>query len=1067
MKRKLLYYVFTLVLAFTLFSSFFPSKASADVNSDASTFCKSAFAFNGKNPDGSPTTESNARYTACVAGYFQQKTNPTVGETSFCNTKFSGIQSGACVRGWDAAKNSETTAPPGTNFVNDACAAFSGDKLTSCVHDLNTYCSDYAKKDSTNPDPVTTLKNCYKGVQAKTGGQANPCGSLSGHQKDACNAGFTNAKDPSGGGGGGSGSSDDTSACITNSTTTLEWLGCPIITAISKGADIMNNTIEGLLNFSTSSYLPNNGGAHKAWTIIKDLVSSVLIIFLLIMVISQAIGSGIFEAYTVKKVLPRLVIAVVGMQLSWTLCIFIIGIANDLGEGIKQIMAAPFGGGGNLDLPSLLHHLSGEWAGVTELTLTGALVSSIFLGAVFLPGALLVVFTVLMAVLVGLATVLFRNIIIIACVMFSPLAILLWVAPGQSMRGYWKTYSDNFTKALLLFPLMIAIIYGGRIFAWIAGDIGTAGFLDLIMVLVGFFGPYFLLPKAFQWGGSWLKAGSNAIANNAAVKKGGELGRKELGETLKRKQGEFASQYNPDDKMLKFRRGKLGFGRFKIPAPAVDGRMASRIRSGKILPTERNRRLTIRQGDEWKSERNDEALAFNKRKMEMGFSNGYEHDYRDPDTGELKHEKIEPGLKAGKQALVDMVGYDGNDPMMKRAAEMAIVQLKESNSIWELQNARIGGDSKWSGMRVGDTDAWQKKSQTTSEVWGWYGGKRPDLIPTVTSEEYGQNDEEIMKTVAKYAPEKYEGKTDADWTAYKQRNSGYLSKRLKEVRKKQDQLKTPHVRLDDPDRQAKALRDGYANASDSANYAEGWWDEMIAQANKGNATAQQEMLRQMMQLAGTGQAGLQVLGHLAAGPLRVKVNNALGGNDSERGDVLGKLIQMGKATDQESQEITAQIEQIAGLPKQKLQEVKAASSAAPGIRQSGGESAVGNRTSSGDQPTAAARSSSSGGAGNESGGGQEGTRQPSYSPTGAATGIDAQGIIDALHETNRTLRETVGHKAPPETRTIRSDLGEIKIQHTPGEAPRFQSQGGVELPSNVRYNVGNPPNNQQPPAPGA
>jgi hypothetical protein len=280
------------------------------------------------------------------------------------------------------------------------------------------------------------------------------------------------------------------------------------------------------LNFDTGSFLPktgDNNGAYKAWAIIKDLVTSVLIILLLIMVISQALGNGIFEAYTVRKVLPRLVIAVIGMQLSWDLCIFIINIADHLGEGLAQIMAAPFGGAGNLDLGSLLKHLSTGAAIFTSATLTAILVSTVFIGPILAPGALLVAFSLMMAVLIGLASILFRNIIIIACVVLSPLALLLWVMPGKSLQGYYKTWSDNFTKCLLLFPLMVGIIYGGRIFAYIAGGsvgngVSHIGFLNIIMIFVGFFAPYFILPKAFKWGGSWMKAGADAIANNAAVK---------------------------------------------------------------------------------------------------------------------------------------------------------------------------------------------------------------------------------------------------------------------------------------------------------------------------------------------------------------------------------------------------------------------------------------------------------------------------------------------------------------------------------------------------------------------
>jgi hypothetical protein len=40
------------------------------------------------------------------------------------------------------------------------------------------------------------------------------------------------------------------------------------------------------------------------------------------------------------------------------------------------------------------------------------------------------------------------------------------------MKKYWNLWSDNFTRALLLFPVMVGIIYTGRIFAWIVGGLG-------------------------------------------------------------------------------------------------------------------------------------------------------------------------------------------------------------------------------------------------------------------------------------------------------------------------------------------------------------------------------------------------------------------------------------------------------------------------------------------------------------------------------------------------------------------------------------------------------------------
>jgi hypothetical protein len=868
----------------------------------------------------------------------------------------------------------------------------------------------------------------------------------------------------------GNGADDDNATCIGNSSTTLEWIACPLITALSTATEKINGFIENQLDFSTGQFLPSAGGVHKAWTIVKDLVSSVLIILLLVMVISQAVGTGFFEAYTVKKVLPRLVIAVIGMQISWQLCIFFIGIANDLGRGLAEIIAAPFGGPNNLDLGSLLRNLGlGASIGV-EVGLTALLVSSVFLSAILAPGALLVGFSIFMAVLVGLATVLLRNVIIIFCVMLSPMALLLWVMPNQGLQKYWKLWSDNFSKALLLFPLMVGIIYAGRIFAYVvggaAGGATNVGFLNTIMILVGFFAPYAFLPKAFKWGGSLLSMGANAVSSNWVMKRGGELGRKELREHMERRQGEIASQYNPKGSMFGLERSKFGVGKFKVPSLAARGRLATRLQAGSFLPTERGRRLTIAKGDKWKSERNDEALAFDKRLMEMGFAHGYKNEYIDRDTGKLVKVDIEPSLKAGKQALVDMAGYDGDDPSLKRAAEMAIVQLKDSNSIWELQNARIGGNGKFAGLRVGDLPIWQKKLQTTSDLWSWAGPKRPDLIPTVTAEQYGNSDMDIMRTLAHYAPEEYkeskqgDNESDADykkrindeWAGqkgqnYRQRNGNYLSTRLKEVKETQGKLGND-LRLTDPERLTKSLRHGYASAGDAAGYAEGWWDEINNQIDKGNTAASQEMFKQFVQLASTGQGALGVLNHLSSGEVRAKFNKALGGNNSEanKNDIVDALITAARSNPAEAKVIldslattknaNVALGAVNRTTTTAAQGVPAAppppAAAAPPVPAAGAASTTVQPRAPGAGPAAAPGTAST---------------EPAAEPVGNFNFDNMTEAVARGVERAARRNENVAERFTPPRTVSLGEGGELRIPHKPGE---IISPGGVVVPPERR-----------------
>jgi hypothetical protein len=423
------------------------------------------------NNDNACQTGSKELKDACIAGFLAGYKGQS---DSVCDKNFNSQETNKCKDGHSAGIAAKTNGVTKANPLDPVEEA------------AKKVCKRY-DTDAT-PRPNTANKTyfdiCVNGYKAANSGK---------NQKEACEDGFVKDSDSQKaclvGFNGFHNNDDDTSACVANGGTSLEWLLCPLTLAIGKSADKMNDFIENQLNFSTNQFLPDSGsnaGVYKAWTIIKNLATSVLIIILLIMVFSQAVGNGIFEAYTIRKILPRIVFAVIAMQLSWEICIFLINVANHLGEGLAQLITAPFGGRDNLDLDSILNHLSNFWAGAANVGLGAALVAAAFLAISTPAGAILVAFTVILAVIVALATILFRNVIIIACVMLSPLALILWVIPSSAMKKYWNLWSDNFTRALLLFPVMVGIIYTGRIFAWIVGGLNGPGFIDFIMVIVGF-----------------------------------------------------------------------------------------------------------------------------------------------------------------------------------------------------------------------------------------------------------------------------------------------------------------------------------------------------------------------------------------------------------------------------------------------------------------------------------------------------------------------------------------------------------------------------------------------------
>lgn len=285
----------------------------------------------------------------------------------------------------------------------------------------------------------------------------------------------------------------------------LSWLICPTFQAADKFSQVTINLFEKQLSFRISD-LNATGRQDKvklSWSIIRDISSALLVIILLIMVISQAMGGGVFEAYTVRKLLPKLIVAVILIQLSWTLLAYVVGVFDDIGHGLKDILYLPFQGA-NLDNFGALLGNAGVGTGLAAAFSWTAVIGLAIGISIGLPALLGFVFAAVLADLTGLAVLIFRKIIILMALLLAPLAILCWILPGT--ESYYKMWRENLMKSLMMYPLVIGIVAAGRIFAYVIGSTRGDEFLNFFLVTVAFFGPLFILPKTYKWGGTAMRA---------------------------------------------------------------------------------------------------------------------------------------------------------------------------------------------------------------------------------------------------------------------------------------------------------------------------------------------------------------------------------------------------------------------------------------------------------------------------------------------------------------------------------------------------------------------------------
>lgn len=317
-----------------------------------------------------------------------------------------------------------------------------------------------------------------------------------------------------GGGGAGSVSADDPLGCDVFSSSPLSWIICPVIDMMAKAIQFTDNIITNQMVVPTQDIFCSNsktcGDYYEAWSSFRNMALGLMAIAGLVIVIAQAIGMEVLDAYAVRKTLPRVLVAAVGITLSWALMNFAVTLSNNLGFGVRDLITAPFQ---NLDSTVNLDFSSNNFANFIiggGAVATAGVAAWIYTGGI---GILLsYVATAGLAVLVAILVLILRQIAVIMLILVAPLAIVAYIMPNTQriFRFWWEA----FTRALLMFPLIAAFIATGRVFAAISLQNNP----DPVHGIIGFsayFAPYFLIPLTFRFAGSAMGGIGNFINQRA------------------------------------------------------------------------------------------------------------------------------------------------------------------------------------------------------------------------------------------------------------------------------------------------------------------------------------------------------------------------------------------------------------------------------------------------------------------------------------------------------------------------------------------------------------------------
>ena len=270
----------------------------------------------------------------------------------------------------------------------------------------------------------------------------------------------------------------------------MRWLGCSVFSLLKGTTDALKSQINNYLFADPNALMGPN--AQSAATIFRNIGMVLIVIAGLFMVISQALGFEFLDAYTVRKLLPRLGVALIGMALAWPLLKFALTLTNDLGGLINSVF---------MDLASKASSgTSGTDIGTTiGAALTGTAGAAAIIAAMGVGGLLSLVASVVLALLVAFVVLAIRQLIIFMAVILAPLAIAAYVIPGgQKLWDFWK---KTLITTLFMYPLVMGFIAAGAAMAAIMPKQTNA---MAIMAIVIYFAPFFMLPFAFKMAGGLM-----------------------------------------------------------------------------------------------------------------------------------------------------------------------------------------------------------------------------------------------------------------------------------------------------------------------------------------------------------------------------------------------------------------------------------------------------------------------------------------------------------------------------------------------------------------------------------
>ena len=336
--------------------------------------------------------------------------------------------------------------------------------------------------------------------------------------------------------GSGSSATSNTPTCE-ESGGVLDWVFCGVFSALNGITSlVLNHFIIPQLKTSPICTSPvptasdtncvKGDPTYQIWSSFRLYGDIILVIALLVVVISEAMGGGLINAYSVRKILPRILVAGILLNLSIYIVAGLIDITNIIGGSIGYVITAPIKGVGAFVVkPSgaiaVASTVGAVAVGGAAVLGAGALIAVPKLAALFAhSGASLLIDGILVPALLIflgiLVTVVIRKTAIIALLILSPLAFAFYVLPNT--QKLFKRWWDLLLEMLMVYPIIVILFAVSSVMSVIitsasAGNSGVTGAVNSLLALVFTILPLALVPLSFKLAGDTIGRIASLVEN--------------------------------------------------------------------------------------------------------------------------------------------------------------------------------------------------------------------------------------------------------------------------------------------------------------------------------------------------------------------------------------------------------------------------------------------------------------------------------------------------------------------------------------------------------------------------